>query len=1290
MTVDIPRDANTCTITTTQTDPVTHQTKQITQKIAAGPVYVAYTAFSHDTTGDRSDIYFTMSANCGANWTAPARLNPLTDRVNQGATMAIDPRNGNVYIAWRRFANPTDTTSTDGLQVARFTRSTGALLPPGLVRQLPSDHLSNILDKISEKRTSKTTTSTSTDDPLESFDQGTTDVTGDLSFRTNAYPTIAVDTAGRVYMAWSERGYGTPNSSPVSGDARIVLATSTDGVSWSAPRAIANEAPGHQIMPTLTIGGNRLVLVYYDFREDVSQLFEAFASDRDPITTAHKRRTLDLRASIGTLGSAPVFSPSEQVSDYLTKEVVLPDGSIAQQQLQYNPPNLPMFRQGTTPFMGDYVDVATAPVFVPGPNGTWTYNTNGQVLFHAAWTDNRDVRQPAGLGPFSPWNYTAPTQRAGGGTSVFDPTQTLPACTAADTGSRNQNVYTARLSTGLIAGSPANTKPLSSTLLRAFSVFAQNTTANTKTWRMTITSQPINGRASFDEFAAAPVVSIDVTTPPLSMAARTVYATSSDPHAQIPVTVAEISSVGGSVLANGLSDTIVLNPDISNPDISNPDISNPDISNPDISNAEVFNPDISNPDISNPDISNPDISNPDISNPDISNPDISNPDISNPDISNVTVANPDISNPDISNPDISNPDISNPDISNPDISNPDISNTTLTDVSWTVTNDGNTSASFNVNLFLAQATSKICANGQTPTDNGCIATQLVLHKSYTTPTTTGCTLQVQTQNVLVANIPNPRFVTPGTQAAAPNDPSPSNATLWLAPGETARITLRIADPDTSDNASVGGHTIDPLFVPSTSGEGGGLTPFVTAQPVSTTNITTGTGGTITVARQPASVFFVQQPTTTAPATAIAPAVTVQVRDQLGAALPNATVSMTLISPTGISAILTGGGPVQTDANGIATFSGLSIDQPGTGFQLEATVSNSASVSSISNRSIPFDIGGPWLATGPSDATTIVLDGGGTGHPAMQYSETTPGVFSGAWTFSTTSTTTGTINLQYFWKGFHSFFEATAGLDVFVQRNGADVSVVNLINAGPTDCPPCTPPSAGFSYSGTTSVVVQPGDVYGFRLRGSHFDIANTLQGTFAISINGTPTLGSVSPGAIATGIGFLALRGVNLPLTTATITSGGATANGFVLPSSSTSSTAYMRVPAGFPTGPAFVQLQNGGVTTNPMPVTITTIPPPPIIVKVYDTTQAPITAVTAGQQILVSADGIDTAGSTVQFIQGTSTWEVPADVVFTNTTVGIAARVTVPAIVAGGAAVQIAINQSGGGYSAPIVLIAQ
>ena len=97
-------------------------------------------------------------------------------------------------------------------------------------------------------------------------------------------------------------------------------------------------------------------------------------------------------------------------------------------------------------------------------------------------------------------------------------------------------------------------------------------------------------------------------------------------------------------------------------------------------------------------------------------------------------------------------------------------------------------------------------------------------------------------------------------------------TLSLAPGEVARITLRIADPNRNDNASVGGATIDPVFFPTNSGQGGVLTPFVTQQAINTTSI--GAGGTIT--RYPASVFFVQQPTTTPVGFAMAPPVSVQV------------------------------------------------------------------------------------------------------------------------------------------------------------------------------------------------------------------------------------------------------------------------------------------------------------------------------------------------------------------------------------------------------------------------------
>ena len=941
LAVDIPRGTAACQISTPGV---------ATQTVPAGAVYVTYTAFTKDVVGDRADIYLTVSNDCGVSWTPAARVNSGADRLNQGATMAIDPRNGNVFIAWRRFAVPTDTTTTNGLMVAQYNPTARTMQPAGLVRKLPDQKFGNIVDKIAEKRKAKTTDTTSvpTEQGTDNFDQATTDISSDISFRTNAYPTLTIDATGRLYMAWAERGFGTARPSTVDGDARIVMSVSPDGTAWSTPIAVADESAGHQFMPTLTTGGGRLVLVYYDLRDDVSRLFSPYADDKSAITARNSRRTLDLRASLGTLGALPVFQPSARVSEYLMRQTVSSDGTVTEQQMQYNAPNLPMFKLGTAPFIGDYIDITNAPTFVPIANGGWKYNSGGQVVFHAVWTDNRDVRQPVD-GPdagTNPWDdYSPPTERAGMlSPSRIDPTKTLPVCNPANTGSRNQNIYTARLTTGLIVGSPGNTKPLSLALQRAFSVFAQNTTYVTKRFRMTIANQPIGGRASFDQFSAAPVTTIDVVTPARSLAARTVYATSSNPDASIAVNVQEVDS-SGTVNTNGLSDVILLNPDISNPDISNPDISNPDISN-----AEVYNPDISNPDISNPDISNPDISNPDISNPDISNPDISNPDISNPDISNVVVANPDISNPGISNPDISNPDISNP-----DISNPDISNTALTDVTWTITNEGNTSASYNVNLFLAQASDKICLKGESPTaGDGCLLTQLILHKVYATPTATACQIQVTTQNVLIASIPTPTFVTPGTAASTPNAETATNATMWLAPGEKAKITLRIADPNPADNATFKGKKIDPVFFPTESGQGGLLTPFVTQQAVNTTDISIPSpGGTPTVTRYPASVFFVQQPINSAPGVAIAPAVSVQVRDQLGALLPNTPVSITLAGP---AAVLSGGGPVSTDGNGIATFPSLAIGAAGVGYQLQASVGTTGT--SISNTSVLFNIVAP--------------------------------------------------------------------------------------------------------------------------------------------------------------------------------------------------------------------------------------------------------------------------------------------------------------------------------------------
>ncbi len=701
------------------------------------------------------------------------RVSATADQINQGATLAISPATGDLFVAWRRFSTSTVVTA-DAVMVARLKINGQSFDAPGKARGLRrTNYDADAQERIFEHRKKRATPQVAAE--VAEIDQPT----APYRFRTNAYPAMAIDGAGRVYLAWSERGFAALRPDPIDGDARIVVATTTDGKTFTAPVVADNQQqPGHQLMPSLAFAGGKLMLVYYDLRETRAELFGRFVDDA--LSVNGKRHTIDIRAALGSPGAAPAFAPSVRVSDYL---MGFRNSTSQREQLQVNPPNLPMFKLGTVPFIGDYIDVAPSPAFVPTATGDWVYNTasDGQMpVFHAAWTDNRDVRPPLD----GNWaNYTPPTINGQyPGTSLFliDGTTSVAQCVAGNAGSRNQNVYTARIGGGLLVGAPGNTKPLSTTVQRGFVVFAQNQTTTTKTFRMRVLAQPPGGRASFDQFplppytasSPAPLTSIDLRVPPRSTASRTVYATSTDPRAQLSIDVSEVAAVGGAVVTGGLAGRAVLNPDIENPDIENPDIENPDIENPDIENAEVYNPDIENPDIENPDIENPDVR---------------NPDIENPDIENVRVANPDIENLNFANPDIENPDIENPDIENPDVVNPDIENGAVADVTWTVSNVGNTTSAFNVNLFLAA----------TAVPAG-VKTQLLVYKVYKTPVLApnGCDLRTETRNVVLYNVPSPNFVTVGKGLPGQNDPASTNATLWLNPGEVGRVTLRVFDSDT--------------------------------------------------------------------------------------------------------------------------------------------------------------------------------------------------------------------------------------------------------------------------------------------------------------------------------------------------------------------------------------------------------------------------------------------------------------------------------------------------------------
>ncbi|MGA3087639.1 MAG: putative Ig domain-containing protein [Terriglobales bacterium] len=750
-----------------------------TQIFRAGTVYAAWTQFTGPETNDVAAIMFSKSIDCGLTWSAPVEISG-TAETNQGAALAIDPNTGALYITWRVFAS-TNPPQADAIMYVASFNGGATFTKPALVAD------------------------------INAFDQGDTPV----SFRTNDYPTIAVDDASHVYLAWAQREVGNAAALAANGgDARIVVSTGTPTsnpssvpLTWSAPLAVDPYlGRGHQIMPGMAFSAGKLTVAWYDLRNDdllaiytavglAGQFSETLENDggdlgtpgyplfgnyvqdpAPPFASNARRQTLDVRAAQAMPGDPPTFFPSVQVTDYAYGSVPPNNGPINPstpiQQLQVDPPNLPMFQSGTLPFFGDYIDVA-GPTFIPNENGTWRFNNlaTDPDFTHVVWADNRDVVPPAD----GNWaNYTPPTY-PGSPTSIFDPTQTRPACTPTtpDTGDRNQNIYTAQLAPGLVLSAPGNSKPLGTgsngqLIQRQFAIVVANTTAQTQYYELSVEAQPTGGAASFLQFAVAgepfPLTQIQVEVPALSTTSRGIFITSTVANATVTVSAAQLTALGGTIVPGGETAAVTINGDPNNPASQDPNITS----------AENYTPAIATPNIANPNIANPNIANPNIANPNIANPNI---------------ANPNIANPNIANPNIANPNIANPNIANPNIANTDLSDGTITDGTWAITNTGNTSSAYAVNLI-----------GQSPPPG--IALQLIVYGLYTTPLVTpasGCTLITESHFVPVANIISPSFSTL-SQLFQPAANNPTLPGLALKPGETKWVTVRVYDPTTNNPA----------------------------------------------------------------------------------------------------------------------------------------------------------------------------------------------------------------------------------------------------------------------------------------------------------------------------------------------------------------------------------------------------------------------------------------------------------------------------------------------------------
>ena len=194
-----------------------------------------------------------------------------------------------------------------------------------------------------------------------------------------------------------------------------------------------------------------------------------------------------------------------------------------------------------------------------------------------------------------------------------------------------------------------------------------------------------------------------------------------------------------------LLDDVVINGNPLAPTVQDP--------NGDILGAEIYDPFIVNKVVAS--YSNPNLENPNYENPNLENPNFENPNYENPNYENPNLQNPNYQNPNLENPNYENPNFENVTVEYPNLENPNLENsaftageTDYTDVTWEVTNVGNTTTGYDVSAF-----SSINTEGMNA--------QFFATRTYATPTVTNdCQVAPVAQNQVLFSIAGSRSAEP--------------------------------------------------------------------------------------------------------------------------------------------------------------------------------------------------------------------------------------------------------------------------------------------------------------------------------------------------------------------------------------------------------------------------------------------------------------------------------------------------------------------------------------------------
>jgi hypothetical protein len=602
-----------------------------TSASVCGPVYVAYAIFNGGGAAVpfTSKLGFSSSAqgNCGSTWTHAIYLNK-TYKQNQGAAIALDPRNGKIYVVWRHVFQP----GGDGF-------------PDSILMVMSSDGGNSFSNPVPITQPGYT--------PFDQPELSTTNFPNNPTFRSNSFPGIAVDGNGTVYVVDQEKAFPTGVNYPAGYyEPRVVLRTSRNGGStWSTGSIVDSGTPStyaQQFMPVVSFAGGLLKLMWYDFREQ-NQMSDNKAGGYYVTGFDRQTKTYVAQSDLSMLdrNGNPVFSPSIPVTQYLRDANTgqIPTvGNIRGGYPAVNRPNLPMYSGGTDAFTGDYIGQMSAASFVPNFGGStafrWAMMATDFIAMPSfgIWTDARDV-----VFPVSPvGGGITPVLNDNVGWQTYAPPGTGVSCINA--GARNANVYLSEIKPGVIAGSPATSRQLvdanGQAMERAFPIYIQNPNADTPN------QQPPGKffRVSFEDLSSTKIVAgsfkqgtelvtatqqlpptlfLDLQILQYSSATVTLYVfckdcNSSRPFAPFEVTVQQITGFGGSV-QGGLQTAIFFDSDPTAPFVTNPNLGTTENHNVTVSNPQFDNPQFDNPQFDNPQFDNPQFDNPQFDNPQFDN-----------------------------------------------------------------------------------------------------------------------------------------------------------------------------------------------------------------------------------------------------------------------------------------------------------------------------------------------------------------------------------------------------------------------------------------------------------------------------------------------------------------------------------------------------------------------------------------------------------------------------------------------------------------------------------------------